>query len=331
MKSILERALVHLLNEENEKAEELLHQFVIETARNIHETLREGDEAEIDAELEEEFFTEADLDMGDDVEDAAADLGDDLGEEVPAEIEAADVADDTLDAEAGVEGDLAAAEEAPAGEGDIEAEIENFEQELADLQAKFDAMLAEIEGEDDVADEAGDDLGAEDFGGEEIADEAGDEFADADMGGEEEALGDEDLVKESAEDEEFDDITESVVDELQKVAAIETEGKGATGQDLLGNKQSLKFRKPEAKGTNAQSTARVGHTGWARETAPASTALKGGKTVVNTSMKNVRNDAEADNHNVTATSEGPKAKIRAVSKDAANAKGPISGKPIGKK
>jgi hypothetical protein len=38
MKSILERALVHLLNEENEKAEELLHQFVIETAKSIHET-----------------------------------------------------------------------------------------------------------------------------------------------------------------------------------------------------------------------------------------------------------------------------------------------------
>lgn len=331
MKSILERALVHLLNEENEKAEELLHQFVIETARNIHETLREGDEAELDAELEEEFFTEADLDMTGDVEDAAADLGDDLGEEVPAEAEAADLGDDTLDADAGLEGDLAGAEEAPAGEGDIEAEIENFEQELADLQAKFDAMLAEIEGEDDVADEAGDmDMEA----GDDVIDaEAGDEFAagdEADMGGEEEALGDEDLVKESAEDD-FDDITESVVDELQKVAAIEAEGKGATGQDLLGNKQSLKFNKPEAAGTKAQSTKRVGHTGWARETAPASTALKGGKTVVNTSMKNVRNDADAGNHKVTSTSEGPKAAIRATSKDAAHAKGPISGKPIGKK
>jgi hypothetical protein len=330
MKSILERALVHLLNEENEKAEELLHQFVIETARDIHENLREGDEADLDAALEEgdEFFTESDLeDEG--AEDAVAELGDDLGEEMPEVADADEMSDDTLDADAGMDlgGDEMGAE-APAD--DIESEIENFEQELADLQSKFDAMLADIEGEDDVADEdfggddLGDDLGADDLGaddlGGDVADEAGEEEA---------AFGDEDLVKEEEED--FDDITESVVDELQKVAAETREGMGTNGEDLLGNHESMKFTKPEAGATKAQSTKRVGHTGYARETAPSSQALKGSKTVVTTKMKNVRNDADAGNHKVTSTSEGPKAAIRATSKDAAHAKGPISGKPVGKK
>jgi hypothetical protein len=326
MKSILERALVHLLNEENDKAEELLHQFVIETAREIHESLREGDEfADLDDadlegdELEEEFFTENDLE----VEDAAEELGDDLGEEMPEVADAEDIADDSLDMDADMDADMgdlggeAVADEA----GDIESEIENFEQELADLQAKFDAMLADIEGEDDVADE--------EVVGDEVMD-AGEELADvadeADAG--EEAFGDEDLVK---EDEEFDDITESVVDELQKVAAETQEGKGTNGEDLLGNKQSLKFTKPEAGAGKLSSTKRVGHTGYARETAPSSQPLKGSKTVVSTKMKNVRADAEAENHTVTSTSEGPKAALRATSKDAAHAKGPISGKPVGKK
>lgn len=335
MKSILERALVHILNEEKEQAEELLHQFVIETARGIHETLREGDEVELEAELEEEFFTEGDLDDVDGAEDAAVDLGDDLGEEVPAEADAGEMTDDTLDGEGEVSADDMGGDIAP--EGDIESEIENFEQELADLQAKFDAMLAEIEGEDDVADEG--DLGGEDdFGGDDMGgdDMGGDDLGGDDMGGEEDMGGDDelsqdDLVKESVEEDEFDDITESVVDELQKVAAETAEGKTTNGENHLGNKTSLKFNKPEASATKAQSTKRVGHTGFARETAPSSEALRGSKTVVSTKMRNVRNDAEAGNHKVTPTSEGPRAKIRAKAPDAAHAKGPISGKPVGKK
>lgn len=303
MKSILERALVHLLNEENEKAEELLHQFVIETARGIHETLREGDEeleADLDADMEgDEFFGEDDLDDEADVK-AAEDLSDDLGEEVPAEAEAEDLTDDALE----VEGE----------EGNIESEIEDFEQELADLQAKFDAMLSQIEGEEEEVMDAVDDM-----------EDMGDDMED--MGDD---LSDEDFVKEDDDEDDFDDITESVIDELQKVSAIEAEGKGANGEDLLGNKTSLKFNKPAASATRSQSTNRVGHTGYARETAPSSTALKGGKTVASTAMRNVRKDADAGNHKTTATSEGPKAALRTKPKDA-NAKSPISGKPLGKK
>ena len=313
MKSILERALVHLLNEENEKAEELLHQYVIETARSIHESLREGDDVEAldDVELEEDFFSEADLDDDADAADdeAAVELGDDLGEEVPEIADESDLTDDTLSDEGDL-GDMGMDAEA-APEAGIEAEIEDFEEQLADLQAKFDAMVAEIEGEaDDVADEVTD------------ADPVLDADADADA----DAAADEDMGAEEdmSDDEDFDDITESIVDELQKVAAIDAEGKGATGQDLLGNKQSLKFNKPEAKPAASKGGE---HKGFARETAPSSTALKGGKTVVGTSMRNVRKDADAGNHK--AGNEGPKALLKTKAADKVDST--ISGKPVGKK
>lgn len=313
MKSILERALVHLLNEENEKAEELLHQYVIETARSIHENLREGDEVEAldDVELEEDFFSEADLDGEEEVADeATAELGDDLGEEVPEIADESDLTDDTLAPEGDEFGGEVAVDGDEAVEGGVEAEIEDFEEQLADLQAKFDAMVAEIEGEsDDVADEVADADPVLD-----VADAEGDEGA--------EMASDDEFSSE--EDEDYDDITESIVDELQKVAAIEAEGKGATGQDLLGNKQSLKFNKPAAKPAASKGGE---HKGYARETAPSSTALKGGKTVVGTDMRNVRKDADAGNHK--AGNEGPKALLKTKAADKVDST--ISGKPVGKK
>lgn len=322
MKSILERALVHLLNEENEKAEELLHQYVIETARSIHETLREGDEVEAldDVELEEDFFSEADLEdeAMDGEDEAAIELGDDLGDDVPEMGDEADLQDDTLSSdEADMDMDMDLGDDLGGEEADesIEAEIEDFEEQLADLQSKFDAMVAELEGEemgDDVADELDD---ADPVMDDEAEVEAEEEFEgdemDADMG-------------EEGDDEDFDDITESIVDELQKVAATDAEGKGADGSDLLGNKQSLKFNKPEAKPIVSKGGE---HKGYARETAPSSEALKGGKTKVDTSMRNVRKDADAGNHE--AGNEGPKSILK--KKPADQDTSTISGKPIGKK
>lgn len=318
MKSILERALVHLLNEENEKAEELLHQFVIETAKSIHENLREGDEECVeDAELEEAVFTEADLD-----DDAAAELGADLGEEMPEEPEAVDVSDDTLDGDVALDGaeeapaDEFGAEPAEAGEGEenIEAEIENFEQELADLQAKFDAWMADIEGGEeapaDDAAELGDDLGGE------VAD-LGDEVE----GAADEVAADDVAAAEEGEDE-FDDITESVIDELQKVAAETQEGKGANGENLLGNTTSTKL---PGKGSSAKPVHinSKGHSGFARETAPSSQALKGGSTVASTKMKNIKDNGDPKAP-AAAGVDGKGADIRTPAKDAAHAKSPLT-------
>lgn len=307
MKSILERALVHLLNEENEKAEELLHQFVIESAKSIHETLRESDDLEdIDLEEGERFFTEADL--ADAEKDfAAADLGDDLGEEVPEAGDAEDLGDDALDADLADEtvdaGDLAG-DDLEGETGDVESEIEEFESELADLQAKFDALVAEIEGED-AADE--DEL------------EAGDEVAADD------ALDAPEETADMGDEEEFDDITESIVDELQKISVPNEEGKGANGEQLLGNKESLKFNKPQPKPAAPKKGGE--HSGFARETAPSSETLKGGSTKSDSSMRNVRASADAGNSKISK--EGDKGAIL-NKRPAPNNKSVVT-KPVGKK
>lgn len=244
MKSILEKALVHLLNEEAEKAQELMHQFVVERARSIHESLRESDEAdfeEIDAQLEEEFFTEADLEDA----EAAEQLEDDLGDDDAGfgEVEGEVVADTEAEGEAGF-GDFADAVEGE-GEGEVEGEgegevdldtkLDAIEGEIKNLQAEFDKIMAELDGDEDFGDEG--DLA--------VADE-----------GEVEGEG----------DDEFDDITESMVDDLKKVSVPNEDGKGANGEKI-----GTKTETPVAKGAKPRVLASkntVGHTGFDRESAP---------------------------------------------------------------
>lgn len=319
MKSILEQALVHLLNNEDERAEELLHQFVIESARSIHESLREGDEIDLDETAGEQLFTEADL-ADAEVETAEDNLGDDLGQEAPELGGAADLADDTLDADAGLDGEADLAAE-PV-DGDVDAEIEEFEAELADLQAKFDALLADIEGGDETA-VADEDTAALDAEVADVADAGADEAAVEVDAAPAEEIGDEDLVKE-AEENEFDDITESIVDELQKITTPNEEGKGANGEQLLHNKQSLKFNKPDGKPVMTKGPT---HKGFARETAPGSETLKGGSTKSDTSVRNVRTNADSGNSSVSK--EGDKG--ASLNKAPAPNNKSVVTKPVGKK
>lgn len=299
MKSILERALVHLLNEENEKAEELMHQFVIETARNIHESLREGDEFDIEGEMEggeEDFFSDADLEDAE-VEGAEEDLGDEM------DIEGAE-GEDFADEE------LAGEEEFGAEEGAETAEekIDEIEDELAELTAKFEEMMAKMDAEDagdDVADE--EEFGAEDFGGEEEAAEEdfGGEEAAEEFGGEEAAdEGEEEEVTESAEEEEFDDITEAVIDELKKASVPNTDGRGATGGSNVTANSRTSMHGQSAKPHPAKSTGGEHH-GYDREAAPKSEATKGGSTDATKADWNSRAKSTTDNKDEGGFNKSP--------------------------
>jgi hypothetical protein len=66
MRSILEKALIALLNEEKDKADALFHDFILERSRQIHESLRQGEDFVLDESWEQELsidemFSEADL------------------------------------------------------------------------------------------------------------------------------------------------------------------------------------------------------------------------------------------------------------------------------
>src|ERR1051325_6006800 len=106
MKSLLEKAIVHLLNGDQGKAEALFHKFMVERAREIHETLRqnqedvhlnEGWETEV---TEEEYFDPSEEEAGDEMgvgDDMGA--GDDMaaGGEMPAGDMSAEMGDEAPD------------------------------------------------------------------------------------------------------------------------------------------------------------------------------------------------------------------------------------------
>ena len=308
MKSILEKALVHLLNEESEKAQELMHQFVVERARAIHESLREGDEADleaVDASLEEEFFTEGDLDDAEAADQLEDDLSDDdaavageadFGDAVEGDV-AAD-ADVTADADAEVAADDAEVVDADAevagDEGDLSAKIDNIEDEIKSLQAEFDKIMAEF------------------YGGEEA--------------GEEVAVADNDVVADdvTADDAEFDDITESMVDDLKKVSVPNEDGKGANGEKLGRPDVDSPIAK-DAKNRVLASKNTVGHTGWERETAPSK------KDGPDRGRKYDNNRVKATSGNSSVSAAGPKGAELNKPVQSANTKSVIPGGKVTKK
>jgi hypothetical protein len=139
--SLIEQMLEHLVNDEQQKAEELFHEYVVKQSREIYETLIESemtddDEADSkkkeDDEVEEgfeDFAAEADDEMDLDSEDPTDDLADKLG------------GDNDMDI--GDEGE----------ESDEEQLFQDLEAIVDELQAKFD----ELKG-DDMGDDMGGDM-----------------------------------------------------------------------------------------------------------------------------------------------------------------------------
>lgn len=271
--SLLESALVNVLNKNTDAAKEQFHAFVIETAREINESLREADDADFenfDVALEEEFFTENDLTDEDAVDNLTDDLGDaDLGD---AEGLDADLGvEGDLDADLGgeVEGDLDADLGDAEGEGDIADKIESLEDDLEKFQAELEQLIADLSDGEDA--------------GEEI--EADAELVD----GEEE---------EEASEEDFDDINESIIDDLKKVNVPNVDGVGADGKKLAEKGASPVAK--DAKPSHPESKNKVGHTGFARETAPA---VKAGP---DRGRKYDNNRAKATDGNAPVAATGPK-------------------------
>lgn len=181
-KNLLEQMLEHLVNEDQEKAEELFHQYVVEKSREIYENLIEE---EVDENLDEESKDEDD-DEDETVEEAAKsdDDEDEDEDEVDESIEELDVEDlDEADPTDELAGDIS--DEMGGEEGDDmdmddmegeEKEEEELFQDLDDivdqLQAKFDELKSQEDDEGEV--EMGDEEGEED---EEMKDEFDAELA----------------------------------------------------------------------------------------------------------------------------------------------------------
>lgn len=267
MNANLEKAIQYLLNEEHDKAEAELHRFIVEKARQIHESYRTEDDLDetFGTEMQlEKYFDEADV-TG--LEDLDTDL--DLDLDIDADVEG----EKDVEADMDMEGD-----EAGEGDDDLEDRFEDIEDEMADLEAQLERLTAEFEammnGEDkdeDMSDEADMDM-------------------DMDMDGMDDMdldLDDEDEVKEGKltitheDEDDFADITEAVIDELDRVMMepkddVEIDGKtkvNANKKSGVGDRSKA----PKAPPVKGQV-----HTSFEREPAPP---VKDMKARTNTKKK----------------------------------------------
>jgi hypothetical protein len=161
---LLSQMLEHLVNEDQAKAEELFHEYVVAKSREIYENLieteiseeekeddEEVDEAAKDEAAEDDKVDEAsdedkdDEKMDEEFEDIAIEADDEMGGDATDDLEA-ELGDEPADAEGGE-----SEEEIMQDLGDI----------IDELQAKFDALQGEEEEQGEFGDEEGGDMGDE--------------------------------------------------------------------------------------------------------------------------------------------------------------------------
>jgi hypothetical protein len=152
-KKLLQQMLEHLVNDDQAKAEELFHEYVVQQSREIYESL-------IDSEIAEEEEKDED---DEDVEEAAKD-DDAEDEKVDEEFEdiAIEADDEDPDMMGGdptddLEGDLEMSDDDMAEKSEEEL-FQDLDSIVDELQAKFD----ELKGGDDMGDMGGDDMGGMD-------------------------------------------------------------------------------------------------------------------------------------------------------------------------
>lgn len=151
----LEQILELLLAEENEQAEELLHEYVVAKARQQYERV-----------LDESEEVEEDLDESEEVDESGCSskkkkMEEDADEEVDETIDhsdpSADYVEDVTAIEDAVEADeFGEGDDEDDGEmdGDVEDKIDDLEDELAALKAEFEKLMSDDDDAEEDADDA---------------------------------------------------------------------------------------------------------------------------------------------------------------------------------
>ena len=297
MRMILEKALIALLNQEKEKADALFHDFILERSRQIHESLRQGEDFVLDESMEDmmsidEMFSDDDLaedfeDEGAEGDEVVAEEGDD--EFAPADEFAGDDAGDELEVGDAVAGDDDGAEGEEGVEGEeeeqpIEDRVSDLEADLQRLSAEFDAMMdqegIELDGEEKPVEEAVVQISTTDHGEINVVASTDDEDQGDDFGMEVAPMGDDmgddmgdELVGGDADlGDDFDDLSESIVDELERVTVATGDGREQGNGKFKQNTQSVLKNSPvdqrafKGKPVTIKSNE---HNGYDREAAPS--------------------------------------------------------------
>ena len=163
-----EKLIDLIINEDQERANQLFHEIVVEKSREIYESIIEEDDIEG---LEDEVSTD---------DDGSFDDSEDFGDEEGGEFDDEDFGDEEGEAEFGDEGD----EEFGDEEGELEDRVVDLEDKLDELMAEFEAQMGGDD-EEDFGDEEDMDMGDEEGDMDDM--DMGDDEEDMDMGDDEEA------------------------------------------------------------------------------------------------------------------------------------------------
>jgi hypothetical protein len=189
-KQILEQVLEHILNKEEGKASDLLHQYFVDKGRSIYESLIQSDELAEDDVFETEIDDDQQSDFADDI---SAKQGEIESEEMFSEDEEDFSGDDEFAQDDEAEDEFANADdEFGSAEGEFEGE------EKEELSAMQDAVLDVEDALDELKSLFAEFQSTEDS--EEEAEGSEEEFgSDEDMGQEDEEVQTEESLEESAD------------------------------------------------------------------------------------------------------------------------------------
>jgi hypothetical protein len=148
-KSKLEQMLESLVNDDQAKAEELFHEYVVAKSREIYENLIDAELDEAAAEDEEEVDEAVDEEDEDKVDEAVDDEDEEMEEGFEdIAIEADDEMGDTPDMGDDLEGELDGEMDDEMGDKAPEELFQDLDAIVDELQAKFDAMNGDDMGDD---------------------------------------------------------------------------------------------------------------------------------------------------------------------------------------
>lgn len=131
-KNALEQILEHLVNEDTDKAESLLHEFIVAKSRSIYESV---------VNEEDEACDDMDDDVEKDEEDVKEDIGGDEKEDFIADVESDS---EDIDADEVNDGEVEDDSEGEEGEEeDTEDRIEDLESQLEQLRSEFETLMSQ--------------------------------------------------------------------------------------------------------------------------------------------------------------------------------------------
>jgi hypothetical protein len=162
---LLQQMLESLVNDDQAKAEELFHEYVVQQSREIYESMIDSEIAEEEEKEEDEDEVKEASDEEKEEEDKVEENFEDMAYEGDDEmdLDSEDPTDD-LAGELGGEDDM---EGEDKGEEDLFQDLEAI---VDELQAKFDELKGHEEGEDEMGD-MGDDEGGNPFAKQEGIDD----------------------------------------------------------------------------------------------------------------------------------------------------------------